>query len=96
LVGSLIALVCFILVIVKMFQHQHTGLAIVCIVLFCCFVGHLIGFIFGWMKSGEWNIRNIMIAWTVGLVMEIAGVAISPPDYSQFQKQLEQQQNIHR
>ncbi len=93
-VGSIISLVCFILVLIKMFQNGQTGLGIACIVLFfCCGLGGLIAFIYGWVKSGQWNIQNIMIAWTVGIILNIAGAAMNPQQFQQIQ-QIQQQQPI--
>jgi hypothetical protein len=81
-VASLGYLVCFILLIVKMFQHGQVVLAIVCLV--CCGPGTLIGFVYGWMKSGEWGIRNMMIVWTICFILSIVGGALSPSTFSQF------------
>ena len=64
------SLVCFIMVVIQMFQHGQTGLGIVCALLFWC-IGPLIAFIYGWIKAGEWNIQNIMIAWTACIVIAI-------------------------
>jgi hypothetical protein len=94
LVGGLLGLVCFILVLVKMFQHGQTVLGIVCIVLCFCVVGQLIAFINGWMKSAEWNIRNIMIAWTVGILLQIAGAAMNPAQFTEIQHNIEVQQPV--
>jgi hypothetical protein len=42
-VGGITSLVCFVMVLVKMFQNGKTGLGIACIVLvFCCGIGGLI------------------------------------------------------
>jgi hypothetical protein len=75
LLVALASLVCFIIVVMKMFQHGQTGLGIVCILLVWC-VGGLIAFIYGWVKAGEWNIKNVMLLWTVliivGLVLNVA------------------------
>ena len=91
-VGGLMILVCLILVWVKMFQNGKTGLAILFIVLTCCGIGMLVTFIYGWVKSGEWNIRNIMWAWTAGLVLSIIGAALNPAQYTDIQRQIQQQQ----
>ena len=73
---SIGSLVCFIMVLIKMFQSGQTGLGIACIVLVFCVVGGLIAFIYGWMKADEWKIKNVMIAWSVCLVLGIIfGVA---------------------
>ena len=63
------ALVCFILVLIQMFQHGQTGLGVACIVLaFCTGLGALIAFIYGWTKAREWDLQNVMMAWS-GIVV---------------------------
>jgi hypothetical protein len=53
-VAGLGCLVCYILVLIHLFQSEETGLAIVCIVLtFVCGIGALIAFIKGWMTSAR-------------------------------------------
>lgn len=73
------SLVCFIMVLIKMFQAGQTGLGIACIVLICCGIGGLIAFIYGWVKSKEWGITNIMLIWTacivVGIILQIVAIA---------------------
>jgi hypothetical protein len=85
--ASLVGLICFILVIIQMFQRGATGVAILCIVLFlCCGLGWLIAFIYGWMRAREWNINGIMTVWTVALVIDILGVAVNPAPFRQAQE----------
>jgi hypothetical protein len=69
---GLVTFVCFVLVLVQMFQHGQTGLGVVCIVLFCVGIGVLIAFIMGWVNANRWGITNIMMLWTVCIVIEIA------------------------
>src|SRR5215831_2538164 len=74
------SLVCFIMVVIKMFQQGQTGLGIACIVLvFCIGIGALIAFIVGWINAQKWGIKNIMLAWTacviLGIILNIAGYA---------------------
>jgi hypothetical protein len=77
------SVVCFILVLIQMFQRGQTGLGITCIVLvFCVGIGALIAFVYGWMKATEWNIKNIMLAWTgcwiVGVLLGAANLTMLP------------------
>jgi hypothetical protein len=58
------SLVCFILVVVKMFQHGDSTLGIVSIVLIFCGIGALVAYIVGWMKVGVYGVQNIMLIWT--------------------------------
>ena len=89
-VAGLGSLVCFVLVLVQMFQRGHTGLGITCIVLlFCCGIGALIAFIYGWINHREWGITTIMLIWTVCIGLNIVGNVMAPPDFSQFQQQLQ-------
>ena len=71
------SVVCFILVLVMMFQHKQMGLGIACVVLAPCGVGLLLAFILGWMNASEWGTGKIMIAWSaallLGIIFRIAG-----------------------
>ncbi|HEY7312231.1 MAG TPA: hypothetical protein VH643_22900 [Gemmataceae bacterium] len=81
------ALICFIIVLVRMFQHGHAILAIVCAVLaFACGIGTFITYIFGWMKSKEWNLSTIMLIWTVAWVLLLVGGFMGPSPSSYYQK----------
>lgn len=62
---ALAAFVVQILVVVKMFQNAgalHGILGIIC---------GLYAYIWGWMNSGKYNIRNLMIIWTVLIILII-------------------------
>jgi hypothetical protein len=67
-----VVVVCFILVVVKTFQNGATGMGILLIVLtFCCGIGGIVTDVYGWIKSGEWRLTNIMIAWTVCVILNV-------------------------
>jgi hypothetical protein len=62
LVG-LAMLVVYVMVLIKLFQNAgalHGILGIIC---------GLYTFIWGWMNSGKLNIRNLMIIWTVLIIV---------------------------
>jgi hypothetical protein len=81
--------VCHILVIVKMFQAGQTGLGVVCIILFfCCGIGLLITLIYGWMKATDWNIKQLMIVYTILFVVDLA---ISGAQFNEIKAQVQQQ-----
>lgn len=69
---GLTSLVCFILVVVRMFQEGQTGLGIVTILTLFCGIGGLIAFVYGWIKSKDWNLQTVMLVWTVVVVASIA------------------------
>jgi hypothetical protein len=75
------SLVCFIMVLVKMFQNNETTMGIICIVTtLLCGLGVLITFILGWVNVGKWKIQQIMMIWTgcivAGIVLRIIGMVI--------------------
>lgn len=56
---------CFIMVLIKLFQDKgalHGILGLIC---------SLYTFIWGWMNAGRLNIKNIMIIWTVIIILQI-------------------------
>jgi len=60
------SLVCFVLVVIKLFQQKgvlHGILGILC---------GIYTFIWGWMESGRLGIKNIMLIWTVLIVVSLA------------------------
>jgi hypothetical protein len=80
-VGGLGMLVCFILIVVQIFQHGETTMGIVCLVLWCCFgLGFLVTFIYGWVKHRDWRITNIMYVYTASAILVIVGNVIHPVD----------------
>ena len=59
------SLVCFIMVLIKLFKEKgvlHGILGIIC---------GLYTFIWGWIEAGRLGIKNIMLAWTALIVVEI-------------------------
>lgn len=59
------ALVAFIIVLVKLFQTEGVGKGILGLI--CA----IYTFIWGWMKSRELGLRNIMIIWSLLIVLSI-------------------------
>jgi hypothetical protein len=80
LVAGLGSLVCFIMVIIKMFQEDATAVAIVSLLLLLCGIGALVAFVYGWIKAGQWGLTNVMLIWTGcfigGIVLALAQVAM--------------------
>lgn len=71
-------LVCLIIVIVKMFQTNHTALGIITILttVFCGF-GPLIGFIWGWIKASDYGLKTVMLIWTVIWIANLGVLAFA-------------------
>jgi hypothetical protein len=79
-VMSVGALVCYIMVVVQMFKHGKTGPGLASTIgLLACGLGVLFAFIFGWTKAGEWRIKNVMLAWTALIVLQIGISVITAP-----------------
>lgn len=59
------SLVCFIIVLIKLFQEKgalHGILGILC---------GLYTFVWGWIESGRLNIKKIMLIWTALIVVSM-------------------------
>jgi len=68
LLSGIGSLVCFILVMIHLFQNEEGGYAIACIVLlFICGIGGLLAYIKGWME----DLTPVMIVWSVCIVLGI-------------------------
>jgi hypothetical protein len=61
---SLVSLVCFIIVLIKQFQNAGALHGIIGII--TCGIWTLI---WGWMNASKLNIKNIMMIWTLVLVV---------------------------
>lgn len=69
---GIVGLVCFIFVLVKMFENDQVGLGIACIILsICTGVGPIIAFVVGWTKTREWGLKNVMVAWTATVLVQV-------------------------
>ena len=69
-------IVCWIMVLIRMFKEAgavHGIIGILC---------SLYAFIWGWMNSGRLGIRNIMLAWTVLLILYIILAAVFGASFS--------------
>jgi len=73
------SLICWIMVLIKMFKEAgplHGILGIIC---------GLYAFIWGWMKATELNLKNVMLAWTGcflgSIIVQIISAAIVGASY---------------
>jgi len=58
-------IICYIIVLIKLFQEKgvlHGILGLIC---------GLYTFIWGWIEAGRLNIRNIMLIWTLLIVLSV-------------------------
>jgi hypothetical protein len=62
---SLGSIICFIIVLIKLFQNEGALKGILGII---C---GLYTFIWGWMNATKLNIKNIMIIWTLLIIVSI-------------------------
>ena len=70
-VGGILSLVCAIMVLIPLFKKEGVGLGILGI--FC----GIYTYIWGWMKSKELGLKNIMLGWSVGIVLMIVGAVLT-------------------
>ena len=60
------SLVCYVMVLIKLFPAEGALkgiLALVC---------GLYAFVWGWMNAGRFGLKNIMLAWTVCILLTMA------------------------
>jgi hypothetical protein len=68
--ASLGSVVCWVMVLIKMFPAEGPLkgiLAVIC---------GLYAFVWGWMNSARFNLKTIMLAWTVCILISIATGAV--------------------
>jgi hypothetical protein len=88
--ASLVSFVCFILVLIQMFQRGATGMGIACLALcLCCGLGGVITFIYGWVKARDWNIVNLMTVWTVAFAIQVVAGSVNPAPFRQVRGMLQ-------
>jgi hypothetical protein len=65
MIASLGSLICLIIVVVKMFQNAGALQGIIGLI---CGIW---AFIWGWMNAGKLGIKNLMLIWTVLILLSI-------------------------
>ncbi|MGD9647287.1 MAG: hypothetical protein AB7U73_16360 [Pirellulales bacterium] len=76
-VFGIVSLVCWIMVLIKMFQNDAVAPAVASIVLIICGIGPLVAFVYGWMKANVWGLQRVMMIWTIALVIQFVLVGVS-------------------
>ncbi|MEA2604808.1 MAG: hypothetical protein QOF89_5800 [Acidobacteriota bacterium] len=74
--AAIVSLICWIMVLIKMFPAEGPLkgiLAIIC---------GLYAFIWGWINASRFNLRNIMLIWTVAIIVSVAMNFLGAPLYS--------------
>lgn len=69
-VFGLVAFVCWIMVLVKMFKTQESPLMGI-IGIFCS----LWAFIWGWINAGKYGLTKLMVIWTVAIIVSSGSYA---------------------
>lgn len=67
-IGAIVAFVCFVIVLIKMFQVEKDQIWLPIIAIFC----GIIAFIWGWAKGGP-GLKKVMLAWSAGIVLMLIG-----------------------
>jgi hypothetical protein len=74
--AAIVSLVCWIMVLLKMFPQEGVLkgiLAIIC---------GLYAFVWGWMNAAKFNLRNIMIIWTIAILVSVLLSFMGAPIYN--------------
>ncbi len=80
---GLVSLVCYVMVVIQIFQHGETGMGLACTIgLLLCGLGALLAFIYGWVKAGPWRLNNIMLVWTACFVINLILSFLAPSPFA--------------
>jgi hypothetical protein len=72
--------ICYVLVLIKIFQSGDSTMGIICLVaLLCCGIGFLVAFIAGWIKKEQYGTQQIMPIWTV---LAVIGLLLGGTSYT--------------
>lgn len=72
LLSGFVAFVCYVIVVVKIFQNGKTGVGIAAILTLCCFgIGYIIALVVGWQNADRWSIRQLMLVYSISLGLGI-------------------------
>ncbi len=75
-IAGLVGFICFVIVVIKMFQNKQVGLGIASIVV--CFLGWLIALIVGWKNKDAWQLSKVMPIFTLATILSFGtGIAVS-------------------
>jgi hypothetical protein len=74
-VAWLASMVCFILIVIRMFQEGSLVVALLTIALAFCFgIGWIVALIWGWQRADTPGFRNLMTLYTVLILLSLLGV----------------------
>ncbi len=71
IIGILGSIACWVIVLIKMFKTEKPLIGILGIL---C---NLWAFIWGWMNSSKLGLKNIMLGWSVSIVLCVIGAVMS-------------------
>lgn len=66
---GIVSLICFILIVMKMFGAGDPGMGILCLVLCLCGIGFLVALVIGWINVDKYNARRLMPIYTVAFIL---------------------------
>jgi len=74
--AGIVSLICWIMVLIKMFPAEGAVKGILAII--CA----LYAFIWGWMNASKFNLKNIMLIWTVAILVSVVLNFMGAPIYT--------------
>lgn len=70
--ASLVASICLLTVIIQMFMHGESGIAIADLLLSSCLIVALLALFYGWSKADEW--KNVPLMPTSSVLFSLSAV----------------------
>ena len=68
---GIVNLICFVLILIRMFQSGDSTLGIICIVTLLCGIGVLLAFVMGWVNVAKYQAQQLMTIWSGALIGSI-------------------------
>jgi preprotein translocase subunit SecG len=72
--GNLVWFVCFVLVVVKMFQNKQVGLGVASIIGLPCVIGVFIALFIGWKNRTAWKLEKVMPIFTLAFCITLVAL----------------------
>lgn len=76
-ISAFAALICAIIVAVKMIQNKQTAMGVITLVgLFVCGIGYILALVFGWQNRQAWGLQKVMPIFTGSIILAIVLYAV--------------------
>lgn len=69
--SAIVAVICFIILVVKMFQAGDPMMGILSLILCICGIGFLFAIVVGWLNVDKYKARQLMPIFTISFILMV-------------------------